>query len=72
MNDKCKLMTKKDLSRYIGKSIRTVERWVSNGSLPPANKSFGRSGFWLESEVDSWLNDDYRKELRKLAKRGAV
>lgn len=49
MNDKCKLMTKKDLARYIGKSIRTVERWVSNGSLPPANKSFGR----LENSEDN-------------------
>ena len=72
MKDKCKLMSKKDLADYIGKSVRTAERWIQIGALPPANKSFGRAGFWLESEVEAWLNDNYRKELRKLSKRGAV
>lgn len=67
-----KVMYINDLAKYIGKSVRTAERWVEKGILPPANKSFGRPGFWLESEVDKWLNADYKKKCDRLLKNGTV
>lgn len=47
-----------DLAKNIGKSVRTAQRWVAKGLLPPPNKTEGRTGFWIESEVEKWLNCD--------------
>lgn len=46
-----KIMYLNDLAKYIGKSVRTAQRWVAKGLLPPPNKTEGRSGFWIESEI---------------------
>lgn len=67
-----KVMYISDLAAYIGKSIPTARRWVGKGLLPPPNKSEGRTGFWLESEVEEWLNGAYRKKCARLLKNGTV
>ena len=67
-----KVMYLEDMAQYIGKSARTVQRWVAMGLLPPPNKSEGRVGFWVESEVEKWLNRNYRKKCDRLLKNGTV
>ena len=64
-----RFMTKQELAAYVGKSTRTVERWLAKGLLPPANRALGRSGFWLVTDVDRWLDRNYRKSLARLEKR---
>ena len=67
-----KIMYLDDLAKYIGKSVCTAQRWVAKGLLPPPNKTEGRTGFWIESEVEKWLNGDYKKKCDRLLKNGTV
>lgn len=37
-------MTKKDVAKHFGKSEKTIERWVSKGSLPPPQAQIPKGG----------------------------
>ena len=66
-------MTKKDLALYIGKSTKTVERWVEKGALPPPKKVPGmRNQYWLKTVVDDWRKGDYPEKMKRLQKYGTV
>ena len=57
------LMTKKDVAKHFGKSEKTIERWVSKGSLPPPLKLKGndKNVFWTLEAIEKWITSDYTK-----------
>lgn len=49
-----KPMSKADVADVLGVSLRTVENWVNDGTLPPPAK-LGNRCYWLPSLFYSWL-----------------
>lgn len=47
-------MSKDDVADVLGVSLRTVENWVNDGTLPPPAK-LGNRCYWLPSLFYSWL-----------------
>jgi transcriptional regulator with PAS, ATPase and Fis domain len=48
----------KDIARYLGTCVKTVQRWENKGSLPirrVSEKQKGAAVFALSDEVDDWL-----------------
>lgn len=69
------LMTKKDVAKHFGKSEKTIERWVSKGSLPPPLKLKGndkKNAFWTLEAIEKWITSDYTKQVDRLLKHGTV
>ena len=64
-------MTRTELAQYLHVSPRTVQRWVDKGILPPPRQFVNhRSLYWRRDVVESWMDDDYAKEVAKLKKSG--
>lgn len=40
-----------DVAAYYGRSVRTVERWVAAGRLPPPRRAPGGRPFWPAREI---------------------
>lgn len=68
------MMTKKDVTRWINRSTKTVERWVSKGSIPPPLKLKGndKNVFWTLEAIEKWITSDYTKQVDRLLKHGTV
>lgn len=49
-----KPMTKDDVAEVLGLSLRTVENWVNEGTLPPPKK-LGNRVYWHPHVFYSWL-----------------
>ncbi len=51
-----RLVTKKELSERLGKSIRTIDSWIDKGILiqpiTPNKKAIG----WFEYDIQIWLS----------------
>jgi excisionase family DNA binding protein len=52
------LITIKQAAEKLGVSTRQVDRWVSGDeSFPTKRKPYGRRSYFIESEVDQWLEN---------------
>jgi hypothetical protein len=70
----------KEIANYLGKGVRTVQRWEGTIGLPVRRPTAGNSSIVLAytAEIDEWLNqatshlDDVRDgEIRRLRKTNA-
>jgi len=53
-----KLITIKQAAEKLGVSTRQVDRWVAGDeSFPTKRKPYGRRSYFIESEVDQWLEN---------------
>jgi predicted DNA-binding transcriptional regulator AlpA len=50
------LLSKKDVADVLGKSTRTIDRWIREGKFPPGMMKCGRP-YWLLKDVESWIRD---------------
>lgn len=50
-----KPLTKDDLADVLGVSIRTIENWVNDGTLPAPSK-LGNRVYWHPNTFYSWLD----------------
>jgi predicted DNA-binding transcriptional regulator AlpA len=48
------LLSVNDVGDLVGRSSRTIERWVKDGILPRPLMVNGRSN-WRRSSIDEWL-----------------
>jgi len=48
-----KLTSAEVAARYGGRSVRTIDRWIENGELPPPMR-INRFRFWDEKELDAF------------------
>ena len=63
----------KEIARYLGKGVRTAQRWERDLALPVRRPSGRRKGvvFALAEEMDGWLHhqqqrDNLKEELERL------
>ena len=50
------LITIKQAAEKLGVSTRQVDRWVAGDeSFPPKRKPYGRRSYFIEDEVEQWL-----------------
>ncbi len=54
------VLTKKDLCKQLKVSMRTIERWMAEGILPPPLRIGPRSPRWRKAEIEKWM--DGRRE----------
>jgi prophage regulatory protein len=52
---------RKDTSRRIGVSTRTLDRWEISGNFPKRVKLGARAVGYLNTEVEDWLRSRARK-----------
>ena len=57
----------KEIASYLGRGVRTVQRWEQDSYLPVHRLNAGRVGpvFAFPSELDMWLNGALREALPK-------
>ena len=48
-------MNKKQIASYLGKSTRTIDRWLQSGYLPAPKLLNGRK-IWSTVMIDKWIN----------------
>ncbi len=48
------LLWKKDLAQMLGVSLRTLERMISSGEVPPPNKRLRGRPAWLAATIHEW------------------
>jgi predicted DNA-binding transcriptional regulator AlpA len=70
MTSAFKPLTKKDIASLLDVCDRTIENWVSDGTMP-APKKLGNRAFWHPSAFYSWLegrltSDDAPNEIAPL------
>jgi excisionase family DNA binding protein len=49
-----RLMSERDLARYLNLSLRTIQRWRTKGEGPPVLWAGNRPRY-RKAEVDAWL-----------------
>ncbi|NOZ14129.1 MAG: hypothetical protein GXO69_10900 [Acidobacteria bacterium] len=54
----------KSISSYLGKSVKTIQRWEKESAFPVHRVPGHRSVFFLKDEVDSWL--EQREKMGKV------
>ena len=53
-----KLLSLKETAKKCGISTRTIYRMIeSGGTFPKPSKPYGRRHYFVESEIDQWLED---------------
>ncbi len=50
-----KLLHKKDVAAIVGRQVRTIDRWISEGFFPQGKRIKGYQT-WTQKDVDTWLN----------------
>ena len=55
MDELDRLMTRKEVARYLGLNVNTIQRWHWKGSDAPPFIKIGRSVRYKESEVKAWV-----------------
>jgi hypothetical protein len=58
----------KEVARYLGKSIRTLQRWERD-LIPSTRRTYGKSrsgSFAVSAELDSWAQAHVRAEQAEL------
>lgn len=65
------LTTWKDIARYVGKGVRTVQRWEQEFGFPVRRASSGsrRAVLAIREEIDAWArcqSGNERSELHRL------
>ena len=58
----------KEIARYLGKGVRTVQRWERDLDLPvrrPARRTKG-TVFALTEELDAWLHQQHKRQRDNL------
>ncbi len=58
----------KEIARYVGKSIRTVQRWEKKSDFPVYRVDEEKSVFAYKEEVDKWLAERTEKKDKKREK----
>jgi excisionase family DNA binding protein len=58
-------MTCKEVAEYVGRSIKTVEHWATEGRGPPFSRRGGVR--YYKDEVDAWLEGNRFKESKRRA-----
>jgi predicted DNA-binding transcriptional regulator AlpA len=48
------LFWKKDLCQMLGVSLRTLERMISSGEIPPPNRRLRGRPAWLSATIHEW------------------
>ena len=48
------LLWKKDLCQMLGVSLRTLERMISSGEIPPPNRRLRGRPAWLAAMIHEW------------------
>lgn len=48
------LLYKKDVAEMIGRTVRTVELWMKDGTLPPCRYVKGKAT-WTRGQFNHWL-----------------
>lgn len=58
-----RLLTRTELARLLGRSVRTIDRWIEDGYLPEGQMISGRR-YWRYAEVEArlGLSPDNTKE----------
>jgi excisionase family DNA binding protein len=54
MAEEERLMSERELARYLNLSLRTVQRWRAEGKGPPVLWAHNRPRY-RKAEVDAWL-----------------
>lgn len=57
-------LRRKDVASIIGRSVRTIDRWISEGIFPKGRYIKG-SPTWTQKDIDRW----YKKIPADLSKR---
>ena len=54
------LLTEKEVSKRIGFSVRTLQKWRYLGEGPPFMKVSARAVRYREGDIDTWIEDRMR------------
>lgn len=66
---KCVLTSWKDIARYLGKGVRTVQRWEEYFGLPvrrPSSNKMHHAVIAIPEEIDAWLRSQTGTEQCEL------
>jgi predicted site-specific integrase-resolvase len=63
MNKKClvEVVCSKELAEHFSVSVRTLNRWVASGEIPPPTKIGGRC-FWRTLDIENLINSKFGGE----------
>lgn len=51
------LLNQKDIATMVGRSCRTLRRWVKRGVLPKPVQKLGKRSYWTKKQIDTWLKN---------------
>jgi prophage regulatory protein len=51
----------KEVAKILGIHVGTVYRFVRENKLPKPRKLSGHVTFWLESEIEDWVNNKLKE-----------
>ena len=51
------LLSLKETAKKCGVSNRTIYRMIERGSFPKPSKPYGQRHYFVESEIDQWLEE---------------
>ena len=61
------ILWKKDLCVMLGVKIRTLERMISSGEIPPPNRRLRGRPAWIATTIKEWADHGCPVALRKSA-----
>jgi excisionase family DNA binding protein len=53
-----RLLSEKEVARYLNVSLRTLQRWRAEGTGPPHLMMAGRYPRYRKADVDAWLQQE--------------
>jgi len=58
-SDVVRLLTMKQTAEKCGVSTRQIYRWANDpeSNFPDMKKPYGRRSYYIEADIDSWLQD---------------
>ncbi|WNC90203.1 helix-turn-helix domain-containing protein [Paraburkholderia sp. FT54] len=59
MDDSENLLTKADIARKLRISLRTVENWVKDGTLPPPDLGINNRRYWYLAKFEAFIREKY-------------
>jgi predicted DNA-binding transcriptional regulator AlpA len=58
-----RMLRPKQVAEKVGAGVSTIRAWVTQNKFPPPIEISKRFKVWNESEIDTWLEQQPRREV---------